>query len=144
MTTRQSEFDTRLTELVGLIDELVALIDGENAYLESGLPSAVSRSTGRKAELGAELDLWVRQVRSGEVDLAIASPMVRRRLTERAEVLDEAIRENMVRLQAGIDATRLRVDAIMRAIREQTVREGGYDATGRRARLVATPSSLLA
>lgn len=140
----RTEFDERLRNLIGLVDDLVELIGVENRELETGVPSALLRSTADKAKLGAELDVWVRQVRLGQFNLAVASPALRERLTARAEVLDEAIKENMIRLRAGIDATRSRVDAIMRAIREQSVREGGYDASGRRARTATMPSSLLA
>lgn len=142
--SERTEFDERLRNLIGLVDELVELIGAENRELETGVPSALSRSTAHKAKLGAELDSWVRQVRLGQFNLAVASPALRERLTARAEVLDEAIKENMIRLKAGIDATRSRVDAIMRAIREQSVREGSYDASGRRARAATMPSSLLA
>lgn len=142
--SERTEFDERLRNLIDLVDDLVELIGVENRELETGVPSALSRSTSDKARLGAELDTWVRQVRLGQFNLAVASPALREQLTARAEVLDEAIKENMIRLRAGIDATRSRVDAIMRAIREQSVREGSYDASGRRARTAPVPSSLLA
>ncbi|WP_449396444.1 flagellar protein FlgN [Devosia riboflavina] len=144
MSVQRAQFDERLRSLIDLVDELIELIGAENRELETGVPSALSRSTAQKARLGAELDSWVRQVRLGQFNLAVATPALRQQLTARAEVLDEAIKENMVRLRSGIDATRSRVDAIMRAIREQTVREGSYDASGRRARTAPMPSSLLA
>lgn len=144
MTVERAEFDAQVRALIGLVDELVALVEAENRELESGVPSALSRATAHKARLGDELDVWVRKVQLGQVDLTVASPALRQRLTIRADVLDGAIKENMVRLKAGIDATRSRIDAIMRAIREQNVREGSYDASGRRARTAPMPSSLLA
>jgi len=144
MTDDHADIDTTIEALIELIDELIALITAENRELETGVPSALSRATARKALLGAALDTWVRQVRLGEINLAFATPALRDHLTARAAVLDTAIQENMGRLRSGIDATRCRIEAIMRAIREQTIRESIYDATGRRARMAPVPSSFLA
>lgn len=144
MTQTQQALDATLVRLVNLIDDLVALIGEENRELETGVPGAASSATALKARLGNELEAWVGQVRAGEIDLGIASPHLRLKLTQRAEVLDQAMQENMVRLRAGIDATRRRVDAIMRAIREQAVTKHGYDATGRRAQSAIIPTGLLA
>jgi hypothetical protein len=147
MTSELTELDTELGALVNLMEELTALLERENRALEAGLRTsmafAAERTQERKSELSATLEVWVSRVRSGEINLAIASPELRQQVTARSEALDVVVKENMDRLKAGIDTTRTRVEAIMSAIRDQATSEGGYDATGRRARITDAPSSLL-
>ncbi|MBK1794748.1 hypothetical protein JHL21_09560 [Devosia sp. WQ 349] len=147
MTSEQTELDTQFGVLITLMTELTALLDRENRALEAGLRTslafAAERTHERKAELSAELETWVSQVRSGQINLGLASPDVREQVTASSEALDAVVKENMERLKAGIETTRTRVEAIMSAIREQATSEGAYDATGRRARISDAPSSLL-
>lgn len=147
MTSEQTEFDAQLGDLVNLMDELASLLEHENRALEAGLNTsmafAAERTHERKAELSAKLEAWVSMVRSGEINLANASPEARQTVTARSEALDVVVRENMERLKAGIETTRTRVEAIMSAIRDQATSQGAYDATGRRARITDAPSSLL-
>jgi hypothetical protein len=147
MTSELTEIDTQLGVLVNLMDELTALLDRENRALEAGLRTsmafAAERTQERKAELSATLETWVGRVRTGEINLTNATPEMREQVTARSQALDVVVKENMERLKAGIDTTRTRVEAIMSAIRDQATSEGAYDATGRRARVTDTPSSLL-
>lgn len=147
MTSELTEIDTQLGVLVNLMGELTALLERENRALEAGLRTsmafAAERTHERKAELSATLETWVSRVRTGEINLASATPEMREQVTSRSQALDVVVKENMERLKAGIDTTRTRVEAIMSAIRDQATTEGGYDATGRRARVSDAPSSLL-
>ena len=62
------------------------------------------------------------------------------RIADRTLVLQEKMDENVERLRAAIDATRRRVDAVMRAIRDQVAPSGSYQADGRMQTLAKSPS----
>lgn len=144
MTSQAQTIDDNVSRMIGLIEDLILIIEAENHELESGLPAAFAGATGLKGALSAELEMWVDKVRANQLVLDWATPELREKLSRRAGVLDHLVQENMGRLKAGIDATRYRVDAIMRAIREQSVREVSYDALGRRAATSPQHSGLLA
>lgn len=123
--------DDNVTKIIELIDDLIAIIDEENHELASGVPASLSSAVGRKANLASQLERWVDDVRSDVILLALAAPGLRKHLERRTAVLDRSMIENMTRLRAAIDATRGRIDAVMRAIRDQNEGDGPYRANGR-------------
>ena len=126
-----SPIDDNVARIIELIDDLIIIIGEENQELATGVPASLSRAMSDKATLGAQLERWVDDVRNGVIVVARAAPSLRKRLENRTAVLDRAMNENMARLRAAIEATRGRVDAVMRAIREQGETEGAYRANGR-------------
>ncbi|QCK88677.1 flagellar protein FlgN [Phreatobacter aquaticus] len=116
--------------MLALVDELIAVISDENSQLAQGLPASMSLSAARKAELAKEFEQWVADIRSRRIVLAHADQPLRARISEQTGVLQQGMDENVERLRAAIDASRRRVDAVMRAIREQIAPSGPYQANG--------------
>jgi flagellar biosynthesis/type III secretory pathway chaperone len=125
------EIDDNVIKMIALIDDLIAIIEAENCELGTGVPASLSSAIERKASLASQLEQWVDAVRNEVLVLGWAAPHLRKHLERQAAILDQAVNENMTRLRAAIDATRGRVDAVMRAIREQGEGEGPYRANGR-------------
>jgi hypothetical protein len=123
--------NANIVEMIALIDELIGIIVSENRQLSNSVPASLSQSIAHKARLGTKLEEFVEAVRSGQIVIAWAAPRLREQLTLSVAQLDATMVENMYRLRAAIDATRGRVDAVMRAIREQGESEGAYRANGR-------------
>ncbi|WEK03289.1 MAG: flagellar protein FlgN [Candidatus Devosia phytovorans] len=114
-----------------LVDQLIAVVTEENDALASGAPAALASTMRDKTRLGRELEHHVRLVRSG-IPLDPAAPLeLRQRLVERGQALTAIMAENADRLRGALVSTRRRVDAIMRALRQQETRPGPYSNTGR-------------
>ena len=134
--------DTALSGAIALIDELVRVIECENETLGRGFPASLVGTTTRKNALGAAFEVWVMSVRSRTVDLSHCDENLRAQLVARTKVLNEAVSENVDRLRAAIDASHRRLDALMRAIREDIAQSAPYGANGRVAPPPAAARSL--
>lgn len=126
-----SAIDSQVTQILDVIDRLARLIDEENSELARGIPAQLAHTAEEKATLSAQLEAYVIQVKEQAIDLGDANDDVREILAQRSQELATAMDENMNRLRAAMQASRFRVETIMRAIREQ---QGGgdtqYDSTG--------------
>ncbi len=124
-----------VTAVIRLVDELLALIEEENRHLASGAPASTSSVIARKAALAEEFGKWVAGVRERQIVISEADSRLHARLRERSVLLRQRMHENVDGLRAAVAATRRRVDAIMRAIREQvTPPSNQYGASGRLTR----------
>ncbi len=125
--------------IIELVERLIAVVDAENRDLAGGLPASVAAAAVDKSRLADELRRRIGTEFRRDVVVRTA-PEVRSRLIERAGLLERLTQENMVRLEAAIVATRRRVDAVMRAIREQMSRDAhAYGANGRLPHRPAPP-----
>lgn len=125
--------------IIELVDRLIAVVDAENRDLAGGLPASVAAAAIDKSRLADELRRRI-GAEFGRDAVARTAPDLRRRLIERASLLERLTQENMTRLEAAILATRARVDAVMRAIREQMSRDAhAYGANGRLPHRPAPP-----
>jgi hypothetical protein len=125
-------------QLIGLIDELIALAVEENLLLAKGLPASLSKFTARKCELADEFERWVHGASATPLKFGGSNTEQQRALFERIQALKEAMDENIGRLGVAIDATRRRIEAVMCAIREDISVKAPYGASGRAGRLNAS------
>ena len=128
MTTQQDAPALELPQLIELVDALTMLIEEENTLLRGGAPTSLAATLALKVKLGGELE---RRVRTGMLNSG-GNPVQRMQLARRSVALQAAMAENSANLRAAMLSTRRRVDAIMRALREQETRPGRYDNSGRR------------
>lgn len=124
--------DAAARALLALLDDMILVIAEENALMAAGIPGSTSPVVARKRDLADALSRWIAALRSGEIVLARADRTLRARLVEKNEVLRRQLDANVGSLRASMAATRRRIDAIMRAIREQSApAPSRYGANGR-------------
>ena len=123
--------DAAVEQVVALVDELVALIGEENKILARGMPASLTPSVTRKHELAGEFEQWVRRVTAQQLCVRVSNDALRRHLLARVKALRLAMAENVDRLRAAIDASRRRIDAVMRAIRTEIGGPAPYGPNGR-------------
>jgi hypothetical protein len=123
--------DAAVIQVTGLIDQLIEIIGNENRQLERGVPAPLSDVIALKVSLAGEFECWVAKVRDQSIAIDDVDPRLRAHLIKRVSVLAHDMDENVARLQAAIEATRRRIEAVMRAVREQTETGGPYHANGR-------------
>lgn len=122
--------EAAVTALIEVMRELAEIMQAENALLKRGMPAALSDMTQRKCELADEYTdlLMVTNHRHGAV--IARDPDLRNRLLGIARDLECLCRENMLRLEAAMVATRRRIDAVMAAIRKTGDDGHRYAANG--------------
>lgn len=111
--------NTAVHRVIAVIDELVALIDQENQILARGIPASLAGSVVRKNELADMFEDKVKEVIERQLFLRMTNDALRRQLMARTKALRVSMTENTDRLRAAIEATRRRVDSVMRAIRAE-------------------------
>ena len=123
-------FDTgRFAELDRLIDQLISVIDDENALLATGMPASLAATTGTKSNLAGSIEEHLRALgATGPV-----SPEERAYLDERVGLVQSKARDNLSRLAGAIGASRRRIAAVVAAVRETgTATATVYGRTGNR------------
>lgn len=119
-------------EVIALVEELTQVIEAENALLAEGLPGSTSHLVQRKRELADRFTDRIAALRDKSFRLEEAEPWLQARLHEESKLLRGRMNDNVDSLRRSLAATRRRIDAIMRAIREQTPRPApGYGADAR-------------
>ncbi|MCR6632562.1 MAG: hypothetical protein NVV74_22345 [Magnetospirillum sp.] len=120
-----------LTEmLMSVVTDLTEVIEEENALMAEGMPAAVTATIDRKLELSdAYEDLYAELVENRR-DCLTADPAFANRLMEAVLHLREVTTENMARLEAAMQASRRRVEAVMAAMRSTIAEDGPYSAKG--------------
>lgn len=104
----------RFAELDQLIDELIAVIDDENALLAGGMPASLAATTGTKSNLAGSIEEHLRALgSSGPI-----SPEERAYLDARVGLVQSKARDNLSRLAGAIGASRRRIAAVVAAVRE--------------------------
>lgn len=120
-----------LEHLIALIDELIAVVAEENAWLAQGLPASRSKQIGRKTELADTFEKWVGEIAARNISVQTSDERLRKKFAERMQLLKAATDENIFRLRAAIEASRRRIDAVMSAIRKQVADSNPYTPSGR-------------
>lgn len=123
--------DAAADELVALIDEFIAVVDEENTMLARGLPASLSSVASRKAELAEAFEVWVSAATARTFRIDTASEPVRKRFLERLALFQKTMNDNIAHLEAAMEASRRRIDAVMTAIREGLVEASPYGANGK-------------
>lgn len=125
----------RFAELDRLIDQLIVVIDDENALLASGMPASLAATTGTKSNLAGSIEEYLRALgAAGPI-----TPEERAYLDERIGLVQGKARDNLSRLAGAIGASRRRIAAVVAAVRETgTATSPAYGRTGSR---LADPSS---
>ena len=140
-TASRPDANAVANRMLELIDALIQVVGEENRGLAKGIPASLAQFVGTKGALADEFEALVADARLRTVVLGSVEPALRDRLIERSAVLRREMDENLQRLSAAIEATRRRVDAIMRALREQVSEHGIYRANGQ-TQAYATPSHM--
>jgi hypothetical protein len=127
----EADANAALEQVIALVEELSLLITKENEILARGLPASLSACVTRKHELADMFEGWVKQVAAQKLCARVGDDALRQRLLARVKALRIVMAENTTRLRAAIDASRRRIEAVMRAIRDQAPCVGAYGANGR-------------
>ena len=123
--------NVRIEYLITLIDELIAVVGEENAWLAQGQPASRSKQIARKTELAESFEVWVAEISARKISVQTGDERLRARFAERLVCLKDAMHENIVRLRGAIEASRRRIETVMSAIREQVSDANPYTASGR-------------
>lgn len=116
--------------LLETVTELSEVIAEENVTLASGYPAGLALTSERKTELAAEYaELWEDLGADGAAALA-ADPEFGRALIAAVNHLRQAAGENITRLEAAMNASRRRVEAVLEALRQDARVSGTYGAKG--------------
>ncbi|RAI40551.1 flagellar protein FlgN [Rhodoplanes roseus] len=124
-----SNADLSVTKVVGLIDELIAVVEEENRNLARGMPASLSNSTARKTALAEDVERWAMHVHRHDLG-GVADRAMRERLVEQVRRLNTVMDENVTRLRQAIAASQRRVDAIMQAVRTDLASRAPYGHNG--------------
>ena len=133
----------RIERFIALIDEMILIVAEENSELALGVPAPRSKLLGRKIELAETFEKWVADVSSRKIGIADLDAALKSRLMERVGILQKIMDENVIKLRAAIEASQMRIDAVMRAIRERISVSAPYAADGRRSAPVVSCTSNL-
>lgn len=117
--------------VIAVIDELAALIEQENQILARGIPASLAGSVVRKNQLADMFEDKVKEVIEQQLFLRMTDDTLRRHSMARVKSLRVAMTENTDRLRAAIEATRRRVDSVMRAIRAEVAGRPTYGPNGK-------------
>lgn len=101
------------------MEELKAVIDGENEVLALGLPNTILELKARKAALQAECTALLLEVSEDVEALALDQPLLDH-LAAVTEDMRRLTSENAKLVKDATQATRRRVDAVMNAIQFAT------------------------
>jgi hypothetical protein len=133
-----SSSSARIEQLIDLVDELIDVVIEENEWLAKGLPASRSKQIARKVELADLLKQWTDEIQTQRVSIRTSDEKLQRKFKDRMDLLKVEMDENIVRLKAAIEASRRRVEMVMKAIRDQAKGSAPYTAGGR----TSGPSSL--
>lgn len=131
MHDQLSGTDATAQALIELIDEFIMVVTEENAALASGLPSSLAPISKRKVQLADSFDLWVKAAVAREFRIATASPAMRRRFVDGLKRFQGVMSENMAHLEAAMEASRGRIEAVMTVIRDEVSNANSYGANGK-------------
>lgn len=116
--------------LLHVIATLSHQMERENADLAAGLPASIASDVERKAELADTFtELWS-QLHDTAADSPSISSEMSERLIRAALRLREITDENLSRLNAAVNASRCRVEAVLAAVRAAGRQHATYGANG--------------
>lgn len=117
-------------QLLNLVHELTGLILEENSVMANGMPAAMIATIDRKQELSNSFEDLCAEVMENHRDSLTADPVLARKLMKAVLRLREITAENMVQLEAAMDASRRRVEAVMAAMHSEAQITAPYGANG--------------
>jgi hypothetical protein len=123
--------DAAAEAVIALIDEFITVVREENAMLARGLPASLSSAAQRKMELAEAFEVWVNAATARAFRIDNASAPLRKRFLERLAFFQETMNANIAHLEAAMEASRRRIDAVMAAIRSEMVDASPYGANGK-------------
>lgn len=106
-----------LSEFVGVMDKLKAIIETENEFLERGLPATLLATTKRKSYLSREYGALSTELIDQAVEHVMADPALPVKLVAAGAELQAMSEENRQLLERALAATKRRVDSVMDAVR---------------------------
>lgn len=109
-------------QLLLVVNDLIDVIEEENAILGEGVPASLVSTIERKLHLSDTYEDLCADMGEFCPDLLAQEPDFADALVEAVTRLREVTTENLARLDAAMNASRQRVEAVMDAMRE-TVRE---------------------
>jgi hypothetical protein len=137
---RRPSGNQAIVDLDVLIDELIAVIDDENALLASGMPASLAATTGRKSNLASSIEASLKTI-------GAAGPVTdeeRAYLDLRVGFVQRLAQENLSRLAGAIGASRRRIAAVVAAVRDEgQSKTPAYGRTGSRASACSSSSASL-
>lgn len=137
----RGDVNAAAVRMLELIDALIEVVGEENRGLARGIPASIAQFVAQKSRLADEFETLVADAKLRKLVVGGIEHELRSRLVERSSVLRQAMDENLERLNAAIEATRRRVDSVMRALREQMNEHGIYRANGH-TQVIGTPSRM--
>ena len=106
-----------VSEFVGVMGKLRAVIEEENAILNSGLPATLLLTTERKGVLSQEYDVLGGELVGRARGQILSDPALQEKLLTATAQLCALSEENRDLLDRALAASRRRIDAVMDAVR---------------------------
>lgn len=117
-------------QLMSVIAELTDVILEENAVMAEGIPAAVMATVDRKLELSDLYEDLLAEMVETKPACLTSDPELARKLMDAVLELRQATQENLVRLEAAMNASKRRVEAVMAAMRSEARVDSPYSAKG--------------
>lgn len=117
-------------QLMSVIAELTDVILEENAVMAEGIPAAVMTTVDRKLELSDIYEDLLAEMIETKPACLTSDPELARKLMDAVMALRHATQENLVRLEAAMNASKRRVEAVMAAMRSEAKVDATYSAKG--------------
>ena len=116
--TKDGGGDSRaITEFVGVMGKLRAVIEAENAFLSDGLPATLLDTTTLKGALSNEYAQRSNDLVDAAKGQILSDPVLHDKLVKAGAELCALSEENRYLLTKALSATRRRVEAVMDAVR---------------------------
>jgi hypothetical protein len=109
--------NSKVSDFVGVLGELQAIIEEENDFLSRGLPATLLDTTELKGRLSQEYAQLGNELVDGAATHMISNPELHGKLLEASAQLFALTEENRKLLCDALAATRRRVDMVMDAVR---------------------------
>jgi hypothetical protein len=116
-STNDSVAPAVLTNFVGVMDKLKAIIETENEFLERGLPATLLATTKRKGVLSREYGALSAELIDQAVEHLLLDPILPVKLAAAGAELQAMSAENRQLLENAVAASKRRVDSVMAAVR---------------------------
>ncbi|WP_316858540.1 flagellar export chaperone FlgN [uncultured Cohaesibacter sp.] len=127
-----------IDQAIKVADELIRVAGEENQRLESGRPVTLDDLLVRKQKLSSEFDAFFKQFKAEREAFLYASDDKFNALQDRVQILAQTFMENANNLSQAMSANERRINAIMRAIRDNQD-TGGLQTYGSYGQSSAAP-----
>ena len=136
--------ESAIDEAIKVADELIRIAGEENQRLESGRPTSLDDLLVRKQKLAGEFDEFFKRFKAEREVFLYASEDKFNSLQDRIQILAQSFMENASQLNRAMSANDRRINAIMRAIRDNQDASAlpSYGSLGQSALGAAQVSSL--